>query len=97
MLTGYDNWLTLYEGIALVATSTGTIRCVIDNVAYGIQTASARTGIDTMFVDTCFDIRTIGINGAFGSTVWWIAIIIRQTFTVSNTILIIALSKMTAR
>lgn len=50
-----------------------------------------------MFVDTCFDIRTIGINGAFGSTVWWIAIIIRQTFTLSNTILIIALSKLTAR
>lgn len=97
MLTGHNNRLTSNERIAFVATSASAIRSMIDYVAYGIQAACARTWIDTAFVDTGFDIRTIRVRSTFWSTIWRVSIVVRQTFAHSDTILIIALGKLTTR
>lgn len=75
----WNNFYTSREWISLVASATGTSRCMGMNVTFSIECTCTHAWITTFFVYTSFVTWTIRIDRTFGSTVWWTSNIICYT------------------
>lgn len=57
---------TSYKGITGHAGWTAADGVMVDNLAASVDTASARAGVDTLLLDTCFVLGTVGADHALG-------------------------------
>lgn len=77
----YDDRRATNERIACMAWYTITERFMMNRFAFSIESTRTAARINAAFIDTCFRINAIRIDGAFSATSRRSTIIARQTWT----------------
>lgn len=60
--------MTTNDGVSRVTRQAFTVGRVIKDGTLGAMATHARTGIDTLLVDTCARFGTVGVDDAFWAT-----------------------------